>query len=276
MNDIMRLMKLIYGLLFCMNASGQLSHVQAENAYITTGAYSSHFTDAFSFISNPACLGSIQVFQSGILDERKWMLKELDNYELISSFPLGNGGLGIALQHSGDADYSEQGLELAYGKRLGRLQMGIRFGYLVDQAAGYRGISFGSTGIGICFHVTEKLIAGWELGLPVFGIAGKTNPERGPQVFKMGFGYEWRPDLFISFQVEKAAGLPVNVIGYIEYRYSEQFFFAFGMNSQAGAPYFKSGWKKNHLCIQVYTMYEPVLGFSPGIALRWEGKNEKG
>jgi hypothetical protein len=272
----MRLMNLAYILFFCLSARGQLSHVQSENAFITSGAYSNHFTDAFSFRSNPACLGGMQNFQLGILAERKWMLQELDNYELAASFKLGNGGMGIAIQHSGDEDYSEQTLELAYGKKLGRLQMGIRFGYLKDQAAGYQGIGFGSSGVGICFHVTEKLITGWELGLPVFGIAGKLNPERGPQLFKMGFGYEWMPDLFVSFQVEKFAGLPVNMIGFIEYRYGEQFFFSFGMNSLAGALYFKSGWRKNRLGIQIYTLYEPVLGFSPGIVLFWEGKNKKG
>jgi len=274
--NLLKLIKLLCGLLFCLNAISQPSAMQSKNAYITTGAYSNHFTDAFSFTSNPACLGGVTCFQFGLLAERKWMLKELDNYGLAASFNLGSGGLGIVLQHSGDADYSEQGLELAYGKNLGRLEMGIHFGYLRDQAAGYQGIVFGSSGIGIRYHVSEKLIAGWELGLPVFGKAGKINPERGPQFFKMGFGYEMRPDLFMALQVEKSSGLPVNIICSIEYRYREQFFFSFGIKSLAGAPYFKSGWKKNRLCIQIYTMYEPVMGFSPGLALFREGKNKKG
>ncbi|HEY4935760.1 MAG TPA: hypothetical protein VII44_04235 [Puia sp.] len=251
-------------------------HMQSQNAYITAGAYSIHFTDAFSFESNPACLGASSGFLIAVLAERKWMLKELDNYALAASCILGKGGLGISLQRSGDTDYSEQALELAYGKNLGRLEMGIRFGYLQDKAAGYRGIGFGSSGIGMRFHVSEKMITGWELGLPVFGRAGKSNPEKGPQYFRMGFGYEWRADLFLALQIIKASGLPLNVISSIEYRYSEQFFFSFGVNSNAGSPYFKTGWKKNRLCIQIYTVYEPVLGFSPGILLLWENRNKKG
>jgi hypothetical protein len=276
MMSVMKLIKLLCGLLFCLNGMGQPVHIQSENAYITSGAYSIHFMDAFSFTSNPACLGNTTGFLSGVLAERKWMLKELDNYQLATACVLGKGGLGITLQHSGDADYSEQALDLAYGKNLGRLEMGIRFGYIRDQAAGYRGVGFGSSGIGIRFHVTEKLIAGWELGLPVFGRIGKTNPERGPLYFRMGFGYEWRADLFLAIQLVKASGLPVNVISSLEYRYGEQFFFSFGINSVAGSPYFKSGWKKNRLCIQLYTVYEPVLGFSPGLVLLFESKNKKG
>jgi len=261
---------------FCLNARAQLSHIESETAYISSGAYSKHFTDAFSFTSNPACLGTVQHFRSGILAERKWMLKELDNYKLAASFRLGNSGCGIAMHYSGDADYSEQELSLSYGKNLGPLQLGMSFSYMTARSEGYAVTDFGHAGIGICFPVSEKLIAGWELGLPVFGIAGKMNPEKGPQFLKMGFGYESGTDLFLSVQIEKAAGLPVNVVAYIEYRYSEQFFLAFGINSLAGSPYFKSGWKKNNLCIQIYTMYEPVLGFCPGLVFFIEGKNKRG
>jgi|SRR5579863_1023303 len=273
---MMRLIRLICILIIQLRVDAQISHVQSQHSYVTAGVYSDHFRDAFCFVSNPACLGAIQNFQSGILTERKWMLNELENAELTSCMPLGSGGLGLALQHSGDAGYQEQGLTLAYGVKAGRLQIGTGFAYLLDQAMGYRAISFGSASAGICFRVSEKLTSGWVLGLPVFGIAGKTNPEKGPQFFNIGFGYEWTPDLFMSIQVEKKAGLPADVIAYTEYRYEEQFSFAFGINGLAGAIYFKSGWKKNRLNIQIYSLFEPVLGFSPGIALLWEGKNKKG
>jgi hypothetical protein len=269
-------MKLLCGLFICLKGMTQPFHMQSENAYITAGAYSTHFTDAFSFTSNPASLGTTGGFLSGVLAERKWMQKELDDYTLAVSCNLGRDGFGVSLKQSGDADYNEQALELAYGKNLGRMEMGIRFGYLRDKATGYPGIGFGSSGISMRFHVSEKLITGGELGLPVFGSAGKTNPEKGPSVFRMGFGYEWTTDLFLALQIVKTSGLPLNVIPSIEYRYGEQFSFSFGINSSMGSPYFKTGWKKNRLCIQLYTVYEPVLGFSPGLLLLWEGKNKRG
>ena len=273
---MMRLIGLKCILFFCLHVHGQLSHVQAESSYITGGAYSHHFRDPFSFIFNPASLGEIQNFQSGILSERKWMLKELDYTEMTVCIPLGSGGLGTALQHSGDADYNEQSFDLSYGIRAGRLQIGTGFVYSRDQASGYPAIGFGSASAGVCFHVSDKLTTGWALGLPVFGIAGKTNPEKGPQFFIMGFGYEYRPDLFMSVQVEKDAVLPVNITACIEYRYGDQFSFALGISGLAGAVYFKSGWKKHHLGIHIYTLYEPLLGFSPGLALVWDGKYRKG
>ena len=272
---MMHVMKNLGCLLFCLNGMGQPVHLPSENGYIKAGAYSVHFVDAFSFTSNPACLGGVKDFLSGVLMERKWMLKELNNYEMAVACPMGKGALGFTLQRSGDADFNEQALELAYGKNLGRLDLGIRFNYLRDQAAGYPDIGFGSSGLGIRFHVSEKLITGWEIGLPVFGKAGKTNVERAPQFFRMGFGYELRADLYMTLQVEKTGGLPMTVLPSLEYRYGEQFFFSFGIDSYAGSVYFKTGWKKNRLCIQLYSQYEPVLGFSPGLVLLWERKNKR-
>ncbi|HSZ31853.1 MAG TPA: hypothetical protein VK772_01005 [Puia sp.] len=255
---------------------GQSFQLKSVNSYLTNGAYSIHFTDAFSFMSNPACLGRQTDFYSGLITERKWMLSELNDYTLAASGILAKGGFGISFQYNGDADYNEQSLDLAYGKNLGKMQIGIGFNYSLDKAAGYPGAGFGSSDIGMCFHVSEKLITGWVLGLPVFGSVGMTNSERGPAFFRMGFGYEWDRNLFFAIQVGKLSGFPMNTICSIEYQFNGQFFFSFGINSNAGSPYFKTGWKKNRLCFQLYTLYEPVLGFSPGLVLLWNSKKSGG
>jgi hypothetical protein len=269
---MIRVVQMLCGLLICFRGMAQPFQLKSVNSYLTNGAYSIHYSDAFSFLSNPACLGRQTDFYGGLISERKWMLKDLDNYTMAASGILGGGGLGFSFQYSGNADYNEQSLDLGYGKNLGKMQIGIGFDYSMDKAAGYPGVEFGSSGIGMCFHISEKLITGWEFGLPVFGGAGIMNRERGPGFFRMGFGYEWESNLFISIQLEKVSGLPVNTVCSVEYQFNQQFFFSFGINSNEGNPYFKTGWKKNRLCIQLYTMYEPVLGFSPGLVLLWYGK----
>jgi hypothetical protein len=272
---MMRVPVFLGGLFFWLNGLGQPAHISEDNISLTAGSYSLHFTDAFSFTNNPACLGSFPVFSAGLATERKWMMKELDNTQLACSFQAGNGGAGIALMYSGDADYNEQSVELAYGKNLGRTEMGLCFGYLHDQTSGYPAIGYGSVGVAIRIHVSEKWITGWEMSLPVFGKAGKTDVERGSQIFRMGFGYESGTDLFLSMQVEKTSGLPINLVPGIAYRYNDQLFFSFGIITMSGSPSFKAGWKKNRLCIQWCISYQPVLGFSPGLVLLWEGKNQK-
>ena len=182
------------------------------------------------------------------------MLKELDNTEMTSCFPVGNGGMGISLQHSGDADYSEQSLDTSLWKKSGRLQIGTGLVYCWIRLPVTGHIGFGSARIGIRVHVSDKLTAGWELDYRFLEKQGKSNPERGPQFFRMGFGYEWRTDLFMSIQIEKDSGLPVNIIGYTRIPlWGTVLFFIRNQWRMAGALYFKSGWKKNRLCIQIYT-----------------------
>jgi hypothetical protein len=271
----MRVAIVLVSLFFSAGAHTQTIHLQSINNYFTGGGYSTHFKDAFSFNSNPACLGNMNTIYAGMLAEREWLLQELGYYGFSMAVPILKSGIGVSLKQSGDFNYNERGLELAYGKNLGPLEFGICFGYLHAKAAGYPGISFGSAGAGIRFHISEKLITGWELEVPVFTIQAKSNPEKLPQVFRMGFGYEQAPELFISVQVEKSSGLSLNVIPAIDYRYQDQFDFSFGVSSLSGALYFKSGWEKNNLCIQFYTLYVPLTGFSPGIALFWEYKKRR-
>src|SRR4029077_7197792 len=138
-----RWMMITGALCFSVPVPGQHVHLPVVNACITSGAYSTDFLDAFSFISNPASLAGVKGFLSGLVAERKWMLPALDIYTLAGASILGNGGIGISLPRPGDACYCEQSGELAYGKNLGRLDLGIRFGYIDKLASGYPGHDFG-------------------------------------------------------------------------------------------------------------------------------------
>jgi hypothetical protein len=263
-----------FSLLFFLNGPAQIYHGLISPGYNASGGYSIQFADAFSFTANPSSLGNANHLLIGVLAENKWMLEGLNNYTFAASFPLSASGVGIVLQQSGDEDFKEQGLELAYGKNLGKLDIGIDFNYLRDLAASYGPVQFLFSGIGFRYRVNEKFISGWELGLPVSGKAGKTNPERAPQYFRMGFGYAVDDGLFLSLQMSKQSGIPLELCGYVEYRFEDHFIFSAGINSSPGSFYFKSGWKKNRLCIQLSLMYEPVLGISPGLVLLWETKNK--
>ena len=253
------------GIWVCGSVSAQPAHIRTENAYITAGAYSRDFLDAFSFKGNTACLASIKSTMIGLLAERKWMLKELDSYSISASFAAGGGGMGINLQRSGDEYYLEQSVLFGYGKSLGRAELGAEFMYQESRSPGYGATGFGSAGAALRYAVSDHLIAGWELILPAFGTAGKIYPEKGSPIFRMGFGYQSGRYLLLALQMEKESGLPLSVRGSVDYNYLDQFFFSFGINGPAGSVFFKSGWRKNQISILTYVVYETVLGFSPGL-----------
>lgn len=149
-------------------AEAQVFHEPVKSAYITGGAYSEQFTDAFSFTGNPAVLGTAHSGMLASSAERRWMLKELDYYQLAGSFPAGSGGIGFQFHYTGDADYNESSLGMAYGKDLGNISLGLQFRYEIYHAAGYGNKPDGSVGLGLRFHLTEKLYAGLVFSNSVF------------------------------------------------------------------------------------------------------------
>ena len=268
--------KVVFGIFAAAQAKAQIFHSPEKSVYLTGNAYSGQFTDAFSFTGNPAVLGSAKSLGLAVSGERKWMLKELAYNQLACSFPAGGGGLGLHFHHSGDAGYNESSLAIGYGKDLGKISLGLQFGYDTYDAAGYGNKTGGSVRLGLRFHPVEKVYAGMVLSSSLLGKIEKTGPERGPGNYSMGFGYELSSGVFISAQFVKETGIPGNAIVCVDYHWNDQFFAAMGVEMNAVSPFAKAGWGKNRLKVELYTNYHPARGFTPGLVLLWEGKKRPG
>lgn len=271
-----RIWVVIVGILGAGVAETQVFHSPVKSTYQTGGAYSEQFTDAFSFTANPAVLGTTHVVRLALCAERRWMLKELDCSQLAGAFPAGGGGVGFQFRYAGDADYNESALAVDYGKDLGRISLGIQFGYETYRAAGYGNKTGGSVMLGLRFHPVEKLYAGLAIGNSLFAKKEQANPERGPGNYTMGFGYEASPMLLISIQFIKETGISLNGIACIDYRWNDQFFASLGIETNSASPYTKAGWRKNQLTVEMFAAWHPAIGFTPGLVLLWEGKKKSG
>ncbi len=258
------------------SASAQVFHSAAKSAYLTGGAYSAHFTDAFSFTVNPAVLGGEKTVRVAISNERRWMLRELAYFQMACSFSAGRGGMGLQFHYTGNSDYNETALAMSYGKDLGRIAIGVQFRYDFYHVAGYGNMKDASAMPGLQFHLSEKTYAGIAFNISFFQKAGNHSAEKASGIYRMGIGYEASPYVFLSMQFEKEAGIPTNIIGCVDYRWNDQFFAAAGLASNSASPYIKAGWKKNNLVICIFTAYQATLGFTPGLVLLWEGKNKSG
>jgi hypothetical protein len=267
---------MIIGMLGAGRAETQVFHSPVKSAYQTGGAYSERFTDAFSFIANPAVLGVTDTAGLALSTERKWMLKELDCSQLAGSFPTGDGGIGFQFRYAGDPDYNESALAIAYGKNLGRISLGVQFGYEVYRASGYGSKTTASVMLGIRFHPEENFYAGLAIGNSLFAKKEKANPERGPGNFTMGFGYAASPAVLISLQFVKETGIPLNGVAGVDYRWSDQFLVALGIETNSASPYAKAGWRKNRLTVEIFTAWHAAMGFTPGLVLLLGGKKKPG
>src|SRR5215510_4227861 len=201
-------------------------------SYIGLGAYSNHHLDVFSFHTNQAALAKIKIVSAGIYGEKRFLLNELSLYNASLTLPTSSGNFGFDARYYGFSDYNESQVGLAYGRSLGpKVDVGVQFNYYNVRIAGYGNASAINFEIGTIFHLTDNLNAGIHVYNPVGGSLGKNGEEKLASVYSMGFGYDASEKFFMSIEVEKEEGKPVNVNAGLQYKFLQQLLSRMGIST---------------------------------------------
>jgi len=236
--------------------------------YTSLGAYSSKQNDPFGFTNNQAALAQVKAASVGAFGERRFMLSENSVYGLAAAVPTGLGNFGVQINYSGFANFNEQKAGVAYARKMGKaLDLGVQFNYYGYRIPQYGNASAVNFEIGAIMHLTSKLNAGVHAYNPVGGQLGKTGEEKLASAYKFGLGYDASEQFYVSAEIIKEEGKAVNVIGGFQYQFMKQFFARGGFVSETGSGFagFGVGWK--NLRLDLSGSYHPQLGFSPGILL---------
>ena len=275
-------MKTITALLFCcvfhINTSmAQSLRYAIALPYIGLGAYSKQHMDPFSFTRNQAALAQVQHAGIGVFGERRFLLAETSSYAFAAVFRTKLGNIGLQGNYAGFKNFNENKIGLAYARSLGpKVDVGVQFNYYSYRIPAYPGASSMNFEAGVLLHFNEKLHGGVHVYNPVGGKLGKTGNEKLAALYNIGLGYDASSIFFVSAEVIKEEGKPVNCIGGMEYRFAGKFFARLGMISESTALFAGAGLAWNNLRLDVSASYHPQLGFSPGILLitNFKGKTE--
>ncbi len=247
---------------------GQALRYSIAMPYTSLGAYTSKQIDPFGFTNNQAALAQVKSTSVGAFGERRFMMAENSVYGLAAALPTNLGNFGLQINYAGFENFNEQKAGLAYARKLGSaLDLGVQFNYY-----GYRVPQYGNTSavnfeIGAIMHLTSRLNAGLHVYNPVGGRLGKSGEEKLASAYKFGVGYDASEQFYVSTEIIKEEGKPINVIGGFQYQFVKQFFARGGFISDTGSGFagFGVGWK--NLRLDLSGSYHPQLGFSPGILL---------
>ena len=236
--------------------------------YTGIGTYSRKFTDVFSFTSNQAALAEIKSFASGVYTERRFMLKELDQYAGSMAIPFAQGGAGLSIMHRGDGQYRESQLGLAYGRGLGpNMALGVQFNYHLVGISGYGSAAAVHAEIGAVFHLTDQLHS----GIHVYNLLNsRLRNEAGaklPAVYSLGLGYEISDRLLMSAELGKTEDQPVNVNLGVHYAFVEQLFIRSGIATSSSQFFLGAGIKWRDIRLDVAGSYHLHLGVTPSLSL---------
>jgi hypothetical protein len=266
--------RLVCFILFCtipVSLAAQIVRMPLTAAYLQVDSYSSKQNDPFSFQTNQASLATIKNFSAGIYSERRFMMKELASYKSCLSFPTSGGNFGLNGGYAGNQYYNESQLGLAYGRRLGKLDLGVQFNYFQLKTQGYGNAASVNFEAGVMLKITEKVNIGVHVYNPTASRIGKNNEERLPAIFSTGFGYDVSEQFFMGCRVEKTEDQPVDINAGMQYCFADRLFAKMGITTATGTFYFGAGFLMNHFRIDVTSAWHPQLGLSPGFLLIYHG-----
>jgi len=271
-------LKLLY-LLVCLFAAtvikAQVVRQPLSVRYAGLGANSKNFADVFSSTTNQAALAQLKSGAFGVYGERRFLLEELNQFTAIVAVPTAGGTFAFQGDYFGFSTYNENQLGLAYGRKVSNLvDIGVKFNYHTVRIAGYGNASAINFEAGTILHLTDKLHAGLHVYNPLSSKFGKNSNEKLPSVYQTGLGYEASDKLFLSTEIAKQEDQPVSVSAGIQYNVAQNVFLRGGISTTTNNSYVGVGLQLGFARVDLNTAYHPQLGFTPGILLLFNFKNQ--
>jgi hypothetical protein len=268
----MRVIGILICLICCFAGNFGVAAQSVSHSYnqglTGNGAYSTRFSDLFSFLNNSASLAPVKSAGAAVYAENRYGLKELNKYVLTGICGMnGIGGMGMVIAYEGDGDYNHSQIGIAYGKSLGRVAIGVRSSYNMVQMAGYGNVGAISVELGSIWKITEKFFS----GIQVFNPRG----EKLPSQYSIGAGYEISEQLFMYANIIKEENKVMNVQAGLQYVVVKALYASLGINSATASPCILVGWQWKTMRICLAGSMHPQLGATTGLSIQFFGKNKK-
>lgn len=238
-----------------------------SNHYTRTNTYSHNNRDAFSFAGNQAALAGINNISVGVYGERRYMIDDLNCYELAFALPTASGNFGASANYFGSGSYNESKLGLAYGRSAGNIDVGVQFNYYSVSALGYGASSAVNFEGGAILHVTEQFRTGFHIYNPLRVDLGKNSEEKLPVIYSLGMGYDPSEKFFIGAVIEKIEDQPVSINAGVQYSFAEKLFARMGVVSGNSSFYIGVGYVLSRFRIDITASVHQSMGTTPGLLL---------
>jgi hypothetical protein len=243
--------------------------------YTRVNTYSSIHKDAFSSIGNKAALAGNQNFSAGIYGERRFVLQDLSSYQLAVALPTGSGNFGLNTNYFGGPSYHESQFGLAYGRSLGKLDVGVQFNYFMFGTAGYENASAINFEGGAMLHVSDRFQTGIQFYNPTGTTIGKTGGEKLPAAYSFGLGYDVSEKFFIGTEIGKTEDQPVNINAGMQYAFDERLFARTGIATATSSFYVGLGFLIADFRIDATASLHQSLGITPGLMIIYNSQKKK-
>lgn len=235
-------------------------------SYPGMGAYSKKAADLFSIVVNPAALANLKQTGAGLYSERRFLLNAFSQYTAVAGFQTKSGAFALQADYFGYSLFNETQISLGYARALGtKVDLGARFHQYNLRIRSYPAASAFFVEMGLLFHLSEKLHAGFSVYNPVGGKLNQSVNEKIASLFRTGFGYEVSDQFYISAEMIKEENKHPGVNVVFQYQLINDFFLRAGVNTVSKQPFAGVGLKLGNYRVDMATSFHPQLGISPAV-----------
>lgn len=253
----------------CMHTvSGQTVRYPASLPHLSSGAYSSRFSNVLSARGNIASLADIDSFGVGVYGERRFMLQEISSYAAVAALPTSSGNFALMADYFGYSGYNESELSIGYGRKLNEaIAIGAAFNHYSVRIPSYGKAGSYNFEVGTIIHISKELHTGVRIYNPLRSRLGSHRMERLAAAYTAGMGYQPSDNFLSSLEIIKEDGRSVAVHSGIQYRPIQQLFGAAGYITGNRQFYFGVGYLHRQIRVDMVASFHQHIGVSPGIMI---------
>lgn len=258
---------------FCLSVQWGVAQIPQSNHH---SIYKGNFLflpesgPALALTGNPGLLGLNSVSLIGLQSERRFLLDELSFHQFILVFPAGQASWAGSVHYFGSTNYNESSATVSYGRKLGKLCLGVQFDYQFTKAMTYESQSRLGARLGVVWSLADRLLTGIELRNPIH------RKENGIDSKLLPFEMNWFLNLLLSDQaglgirVEKGAQLPAVISVAILYQPVQSVRCRTGILTTGFSPWLSVEFQFKQLYLTIQTTYHTQLGVTPGMSLVYQ------
>lgn len=262
-------MRYILGILFLLsfNSSAQVNTGARFTSLASAGV---SLKDVWSIQQNQAGLTAVKNLTVGIAMEKPFAGYELSSQTAIVVIPVEKNVFGASFQNYGFASYSQQRVGISFARNFGpRLAAALDFNYHSVKVQGYSSSRGYSVEAGLQYQLNKYISLGAHVANPN---QGKFEGENAgiPARFQAGGSYFFSEKVLMAVAVEKVIGYPVDNRFGLEYQLLDLLALRAGISTNPFKHYAGFGINYHKLKMDLATASQPVLGYSPQIAMSYE------
>ncbi len=228
--------------------------------------------DIYASFNNQAGLGFLKEIEAAIIYENRYISAEINKIGAAVAIPVTKiGTFGVNFQRFGYTQMNENKMGVAYSRAFGeKFSLGVQFNFMWLHIGDVYGTRYTGTGE---ISLLARPMKNWWIGAHVYNLTRSPladyQRERLNTIFKIGTAYHLKEKLLLAAEMEASLDFTPTFRFGVEYKPISLLFIRAGLNVYPMSPSLGAGILIKKFQLDFASRWQPVLGFTPQISMRY-------